>query len=117
MKIVTIAAYVLASAIVCFGALLATRDYTTVEKDFFSLGYTVTWGSRSFDEAVWQAVTEMATLEENLPDEVENFRVAVVPSNNDYAVVYIDFNRDDLDSLKEGTISPEIFIREYVSFK
>ncbi len=104
----------LASALVLIGALLATKDYSTVNSDFFSLGYTATWGSRSFDETIWQAVTEMAELEENLPEEVDNFRVAVLPSDTDYDVVYLDFDRASLAGLKAGEIAPEMFIRDYV---
>jgi hypothetical protein len=116
MKRYKIAVFPLVAALVLVGVLLGTKDYTTVEADFFSLGYTVTWSpqSRSFDEAVWLAVTEMAALEENLPDEVENFRVAVLSSDDAYPVVYLDFNRANLALLKSGEIPPELFIREYV---
>lgn len=106
----------LVAALVLVGVLLGTKDYSTIEADFFSLGYTVTWSpqSRSFDEAIWLAVTEMAQLEENLPPEVENFRVAVLASSDDYPVVYLDFDRANLQLLKTGEIPPELFIREYV---
>ena len=106
----------LVAALILVGVLLGTKDYSTIEADFFSLGYTVTWSpqDRSFDEAVWLAVTEMAQLEENLPPEVENFRVAVLSSDDEYPVVYLDFNRTNLDLLKAGAVPPEIFIRDYV---
>ncbi|UCD36891.1 MAG: hypothetical protein JSW54_08600 [Fidelibacterota bacterium] len=117
MKKYKLAVLPLFAALVLVGVVLATKDYTTIEADFFSLGYTVSWSpqSRSFDEAVWQAVTEMAVLEENLPAEVENFRVAVLASDGTYPVVYLDFNRANLELLKAGEITPEIFIRSYVS--
>lgn len=116
MKRIKRTTLLLVSALILVGVVLATKDYSTIEADFFSLGYTVSWGaeSRSFDEAVWQAITEMAQLEENLPEEVENFRVAVLPSDSNYPVVYLDFNRTNLVRLKAGEIPPEIFIREYI---
>ncbi|MFB0515823.1 MAG: hypothetical protein ACETWG_04355 [Candidatus Neomarinimicrobiota bacterium] len=116
MKLVKITVLPLAAALILVGVLLATKDYSTTETQFFSLGYTISWGSRSFDEAVWLAVEAIAVIEENLPEEVDNFRVAVLPTDSAYSVVYVDFNRAGLRQLKAGQVAPEIFIREYVSF-
>ena len=116
MKIFNVTIFPLALALVLGGALLATKDYSTVKTEVRDLSHTVTWGSRSFDEAVWLAVSEMADIEDSLPREIESFHVAVQSSDEAMPVIHLQFDRASLTELKAGEITPENFIREHVEF-
>ena len=116
MKIFNIIIFPLASALVLGGALLATKDYSPVKTETYDLRYTVTWSSRSFDEAVWLAVNEIADIEDSLPREIESFHVEVQSSDEAMTVIHLQFDRASLAKLKAGEITPENFIREHVEF-
>ncbi len=125
MKLFTITAIPLVSALVLGGAFVVPRDDHTVttkhdnatEGNAKNLRLIVDWQSRSFDEAVWLAVDRIATLEENLPEQVENFQVEMQPAGDTQIAVQLAFSRSDLAALKAGDLSPEDFIREHVRFE
>jgi len=77
MKLLNITLFPLASALVLGGALLTTKDYSTNRTEANYLRHTVTWGTRSFDEAVWLAVDNLVNIEDGLPYRVENFHIEV----------------------------------------
>ena len=115
MKVFNITAIPLASVFFLVAGMLATRDITPT-KVAAPFDYSVSWGSRSFDEAIWLAVDEMARLDENLPPEIQRFHVALESAGELMPTVYLDFDRVYLAQLKAGEISPEMFIREHVDF-
>ncbi|UCH09143.1 MAG: hypothetical protein JSU61_07810 [Fidelibacterota bacterium] len=78
--------------------------------------YSVTWGSHSYDEAVWRTVQRIAALEELLPPEVQQFQVEARGTQHPYPVIRLSFPRTALDSLKAGVLPPEVFMREYVAY-
>lgn len=116
MKIFNITIIPLASALVLGGAFLVTKDYVVIGAETHDFNYTMSWGSRSFDEAVWLAVDDIVRIEENLPPEVESFLVEMQPSSEELPTVHLAFDRVWLAKLKVGEISPENFIREHVDF-
>ncbi|UCH11185.1 MAG: hypothetical protein JSU61_04665 [Fidelibacterota bacterium] len=116
MKVLEVTAIPLASVLLLAGGLLATRDYSAIEKPEQSYEYETPWYSSSFDETVWLAVDDIARIEDNLPPEVTRFRIEVQPSGNDFPALYLEFDRVYLAQLKAGEISPEFFIREHVDF-
>lgn len=116
MKIFNIIIFPLASTLVLGGALLATKDYSPDKTETHDLRYTVTLSSRSFDEAVWLAVNEIADIEDSLPREIEIFHVEVQPPDEAMTVIHLQFDRVSLAKLKAGEIAPENFIREHVEF-
>jgi len=116
MKLLNITIFPLASALVLGGALLATKDYSTNRTEAHHLRHTVTWGTRSFDEAVWLAVDNLVDIEEGLPYRVDNFHVEVQSADEAMPVIHLQFNRESLAKLKAGKITPENFIRKYVEF-
>ena len=116
MKIFNVTLFPLASALILGGALLATKDHSPDKTETYDLRYTVTWGSRSFDEAVWLAVNEIADIEDSLPREIASFHVEVQPPDEAMPVIHLQFDRASLAKLKAGEIAPENFIRERVKF-
>ncbi|MFB0517184.1 MAG: hypothetical protein ACETWG_11360 [Candidatus Neomarinimicrobiota bacterium] len=116
MKIFNFTIIPLASILVLGGAMIVTRDYTTIETDTHEFSYTASWGSQSFDEALWQAVDIIARIEENLPPEIESFHIKIQPSTEELPVIQLDFERVYLLGLMAGEIPPETFIREHVDF-
>lgn len=78
--------------------------------------YTIEWHLRSFDETLWRAVSGIAAMEEFLPQKVARFQVEIKPAEDTYLPVVLAFDRIDLEHLKVGEITPEVFIREYVKF-
>ena len=78
--------------------------------------YTVIWGPRSFDEAVWRAVERIATLEVTSPTRVERFQVEIRSSQDTYPPIVLAFDRIALEHLIAGKLAPEVFIRERVQF-
>ena len=116
MKVLNITVFPLISALVLGGALLATKDYSTNRTEANDLRHTVTWGTRSFDEAVWLAVDNLVDIEEGLPYRVDNFHVEVQAADEAVPVIHLQFNRESLAKLKAGYIAPENFIREHVKF-
>ena len=116
MKIFNVTLFPLATALVLGGAFLATMDYTTLDSKPHTLRYTATWGPRSFDEAVWLAVSEIADVEDTLPREIESFHVEVQPPDEAMPAIHLQFDRASLAKLKAGEIAPENFIREHVEF-
>jgi hypothetical protein len=85
-----------------------------VDRDLRS--YSVTWGSYSYDEAVWRTVQRIADMSEMLPPEVKEFQVEARSTLHHYPVIRLSFPRTALESLKAGTLPPEIFMREYVTY-
>jgi len=61
--------------------------------------YTVAWGSRSFDDFMWQAVEGIAPMKDFLPSKVERFRIEVRSSKSDYPLILLAFDRLDLEVL------------------
>ncbi len=116
MKVLNITVIPLVSALVLGGALLATKDYSANRTEAHHLRHTVTWGTRSFDEAVWLAVDNLVDIEDGLPYRVDNFHVEVQSTDEAVPVIHLQFNRESLAKLKAGKITPENFIREYVEF-
>lgn len=107
----------MAVALVLSGALLATREISALKETVSpNFDYVVFWGSNSFDEAVWLVVDEVARLENDLPTQVQHFRVKVQSNDGSFPAVYMDFNRESLVGLKTGALSPEVFIRDHVDF-
>jgi hypothetical protein len=104
-------------ALILSGALLATRDTSTLKEDVsLNFDYVVFWGSNSFDESIWLVVDEIARTEEDLSRKVQHFRVKVQSNDGTFPAVYMDFDRKSLIRLKKGTLSPEVFIRDHVDF-
>ena len=116
MKIFNVAAFPIASVLALTGGLLVTRDVSRIETQTQDFQLTTSWGSQSFDEAVWLAVDEIAGIEENLPVEVDKFQVRVESSYEDIPPIYIQFDRASLIRLKAGEITPENFMRAHVTF-
>ena len=102
------------------GYLMAgERDYSAIEAEVaitVRLNSTATWGPVSFDEAAWMAVERIAALDEGLPPEVEEYRIALRPSNKGGVPVHLHFSRADLQRLMDGVIAPDVFMRERVAF-
>ena len=95
------------------------RDYSAIEAEVaitVRLNSTATWGPVSFDEAAWLAVERIAALDEGLPPEVEEYRIALLLSNKGAVPVHLHFSRADLELLMAGVIAPEVFMRERVAF-
>ena len=87
-----------------------------VEAESYVRNYTVGWGSRSFDEALWQTVAGIATIEELLPSHVQRFQVEIRSPNDVQPPVSLGFQRAALSRLKVGRIAPDVFIRDHVEF-
>ncbi|MFC1484311.1 hypothetical protein ACFL5M_02055 [Candidatus Neomarinimicrobiota bacterium] len=117
MKALNLTIIPMTMALVLSGALLATRE-TSVLKETVSpnFDYVVFWGSNSFDEAVWLVVDEIARFENDLPSQVQQFHVKVQSNDGAFPAVYLDFDRESLERLKTGALSPEAFIRDHVDF-
>lgn len=88
----------------------------TLHRKPYTLRHTATWGSRSFDEALWLAVDEIADIEDGLPQEIENFHVVVQSTDEAMAEIHLHFDRASLAKLMAGEIAPANFIRDYVEF-
>ncbi|UCD38938.1 MAG: hypothetical protein JSW54_05525 [Fidelibacterota bacterium] len=116
MKVTKIIVLPLAYVLILSGVLLATRDYATIKDVPTSFEYNTAWHARSFDEAVWFALDDIARIEDNLPPEVENFRVAIQSPDETIPKVHLEFDRVSLTRLKAGEISPVNFIRDHVEF-
>ena len=87
-----------------------------VEAESYVRNYTVGWGSRSFDEVLWQTVAGIATIEELLPSHVQRFQVEIRSPNDVQLPITLGFHRAALNRLKVGTIAPDVFIRDHVEF-
>ena len=79
--------------------------------------YTVVWGPRSFDEAVWRGVEWVANLAAGAPTVEERFQVEIRSATDAYPPVIVAFGREDLDRLARGLVAPEVFIREHMEFR
>ena len=77
---------------------------------------TVLMSTGSFDEALWQALGNLARVEHSLPDAIRSFRLEILPSESISTSVILDFARPDLVRLRSSELSPEEFIRSYVRF-
>jgi len=72
--------------------------------------------ARCFDEALWKAISNVADIEEQLPSNLTTIEVEIRPANHVAMSLRLVFTREALQSLKEGKVTPERFLREYVQF-
>jgi len=72
--------------------------------------------ARCFDEALWKAISNVADIEEQLPSNLTAIEVEIRPANYVAMSLRLVFAREALQSLKEGKVTPERFLREYVQF-
>ena len=80
------------------------------------LTYAVTTQDATFDQAVWQAVDNLAQLEQDLTQDVVTFRVEIQTGDDSRSMVHLSFARRDLVRLTSGQVAPEVFLRHYVTF-
>lgn len=124
MKLLTVTFIPVVSALILGGAFMAHDEYGTepltdnlaTDDSFNSLRYVMEWKSGSFDEALWLAMNQVATLEDGLPQQVENFQVEIQPEGSTQPSVHLVFRRTDFALLKAGAIAPEVFMRDYVRY-
>ena len=72
--------------------------------------------ARCFDEALWKAISNVADIEEQLPSNLMTLEVEIRPAKHVPIPLRLVFTREALQSLKEGKVTPERFLREYVQF-
>lgn len=116
MKVLNFTAFSLAVALALSSSLLVSRDRTAVDAATVRFQHTATWDAETFDEALWLAIDEVATMEEFLPPSIERFYVTMHPAQDSVFTVELAFNRAALLRLKDGDLAPEQFVREYVDF-
>ena len=116
MKALTLTAFSLAVALALSSSLLVSRDRTAVNSATVRFQHTATWGAGTFDEALWLAIDELATMEELLPPSIERFHVLMRPAQDTLFTVELAFQRDALLRLRDGELAPEQFVRDHVDF-
>ena len=116
MKALNLTAISLAVALALSSSLLVSQDRTPVDVATFQFRHMAAWSLGSFDEALWLAIDEVATMEEFLPPSIERFHVTMHPVQDTVLVVELAFQRDALLRLKAGELAPEQFVRDYVDF-
>lgn len=124
MKLLSVTIIPIVSALILGSAFMvhdvynaeAPADNLDSEESFKNLRYVMAWESGSFDEALWLALHQVATLEDGLPRQVERIQVEIQPKGSDLPSVQLAFRRTDLVSLKAGAIAPEVFLRDYVRY-
>jgi hypothetical protein len=72
--------------------------------------------ARCFDEAIWNALENVANVESQLPDHLQTIVVQIRPDEHVAAPVKMTFSRSDLHRLINGDLSPDRFLRELVEF-
>ncbi|MFC1619971.1 hypothetical protein ACFL45_08500 [Candidatus Neomarinimicrobiota bacterium] len=72
--------------------------------------------ARCFDEAIWKALENVASVEPELPDRLQTIIVQIRPDEHVAAPVELTFTRSDLQRLINGGLSPDQFLRELVVF-
>ena len=116
MKLLNLAAISLASALALSGGLLLSGDRIAPALEHNTFRHASQWAGESFDEAVWQAVDEVAALEETISPDVELFFVELRPVEEPLQVVQLAFDRESLLRLKAGQLAPEAFVRDHITF-
>ncbi len=116
MKLLNLAALSLALALALGSSLLLSGDRVApaIEHNYFR--HASHWAEESFDEAVWQAVDEVAALEETIAPEVELFFVELRPVEDRLQLVQLAFDRESLLRLMAGELAPEAFVRDHITF-
>ncbi len=117
MKLLNLAAISLASALALGSSLLLSGDRVAPALEEHDYRHASQWGLESFDEAVWQAVDEVATLEASLAPEVDKFYVELRPVAEPLQAVQLAFDRASLLRLMAGELTPETFVRNHISFE
>lgn len=72
--------------------------------------------ARCFDEAVWKALENVASVETELPAHLQTIIVQIRPDEQVSAPVKMTFARNDLLRLINGGVSPDCFLRDLVEF-
>lgn len=72
--------------------------------------------ARCFDEAIWKALENVASVEAELPAHLQTIVVHIRPDEHVAAPVKMTFTRSDLHRLINGSLSPDLFLRELVEF-
>ncbi len=103
-------------------ALLIARVAIPVDEpgeieDPTEFSYTMPWSYGSLDEALWLAVDDIATIKKYMPPDVDHFRVVIPPYGDNTSIIFITFERSDLELLAAGELAPELFIRDHVKFE
>ena len=118
-KTLHIPSIVLALVLMTDAAPPARADYTIPEIEQNHEVYASVAESpsaRCFDEALWKAISNVADIEEQLPSNLMTFKVEIRSANHVAMSLRLVFTREALQSLKEGKVTPERFLREYVQF-
>ena len=105
----------LASVLAIAGTIVST-DTGVPQVPGSELTYVVTTQETNFDQALWQAVDNLAQLEQKLTQDVVTFRVEIQTGDDARSVVHLSFARTDLARLTSGQVAPELFLRHYVTF-
>ena len=72
--------------------------------------------ARCFDEALWKAISNVADIEEQLPSNLMTLEVEIRPAKHVPTPLRLVFTREALQWLKEGKVTPELFLQEHVLF-
>ncbi len=72
--------------------------------------------ARCFDEALWKAISNVANIEEQLPSNLMTLEVEIRPAKHVPIPLRLVFTREALQWLKEGKVTPELFLQEHVLF-
>ncbi|UCD37295.1 MAG: hypothetical protein JSW54_10740 [Fidelibacterota bacterium] len=78
--------------------------------------YSTTWGSSSYDEAVWNKVQLIADMMDLLPPVVTTFKVQARSTLEPYPFIVLTFRRTALEQLQAGDFPPALFMREHVIY-
>ncbi len=124
MKLFTVAFIPVVSALILGSAFMVHDEYDAApltdnpaaDESYKSLRYIMVWNSGSFDEALWLAMNQVATLEDGLPQQVDRFQVEIQSKGTTQPTVQLAFSRTDFTLLKAGAIAPEVFMRDYVRY-
>lgn len=116
MKLLNLAAITLASALALGSSLLISGDRVAPALEHTTFRHASQWAEESFDEAMWQAVDEIAALEETIAPEVELFFVELRPVEEPLQAVQLAFDRESLLRLMAGELAPEAFVRDHITF-
>lgn len=72
--------------------------------------------AKSFDEALWTALGNVASIESQLPQHLEMLVVEIRPAKYITQPLSMTFSREDFNLLMTGLKSPAQFMRESVTF-
>ena len=70
--------------------------------------------ARSFDEALWTALGNVANIEYQLPENLTTLDVEIRAGVYVPQTMHLVFERDDFQQLIAGLVSPAMFLRESV---